>query len=58
MSFESALILLFAARTVTGRIWEDNKMPVRLILNGQASKEIEWHCKVRLTFPSAETHLY
>ncbi|GJN93451.1 hypothetical protein Rhopal_006507-T1 [Rhodotorula paludigena] len=30
---------------VTGRIWEDNKMPVRLILNGQASKEIEWHCK-------------
>lgn len=30
---------------VTGRIWEDNKMPVRLILNGEASKEIEWHCK-------------
>ncbi|GAA5878002.1 hypothetical protein JCM3774_005976 [Rhodotorula dairenensis] len=30
---------------VTGRIWEDNKMPVRLILNGDASKEIEWHCK-------------
>ncbi|TNY21108.1 FAD binding domain-containing protein [Rhodotorula diobovata] len=30
---------------VTGRIWEDNKLPVRLILNGEASKEIEWHCK-------------
>ncbi|POY76485.1 hypothetical protein BMF94_0686 [Rhodotorula taiwanensis] len=30
---------------VTGRIWEDNKMPVRLVLNGEASKEIEWHCK-------------
>ncbi|KAK4702622.1 hypothetical protein P7C70_g3598, partial [Phenoliferia sp. Uapishka_3] len=30
---------------VTGRIWENNKYPVRLILNGEASKEIEWHCK-------------
>ncbi|CDR45974.1 RHTO0S11e07008g1_1 [Rhodotorula toruloides] len=30
---------------VTGRIWEDNKRPVRLVLNGQAGKEIEWHCK-------------
>jgi hypothetical protein len=24
---------------------ENNKYPVRLILNGQASKEIEWHAK-------------
>lgn len=30
---------------VTGRMWENNKFPVRLILNGAASKEIEWHCK-------------
>ncbi|GAA5869019.1 hypothetical protein JCM1840_000444 [Sporobolomyces johnsonii] len=30
---------------VTGRMWENNKFPVRLILNGEASKEIEWHCK-------------
>ncbi|KAM0790948.1 hypothetical protein ACM66B_004253 [Microbotryomycetes sp. NB124-2] len=30
---------------VTGRMWDNNKFPVRLILNGQASKEIEWHCK-------------
>jgi flavocytochrome c len=30
---------------VTGRIWENGKYPVRLILNGKASKEIEWHCK-------------
>ncbi|KAM0750965.1 Flavocytochrome c [Meredithblackwellia eburnea MCA 4105] len=30
---------------VTGRIWDNNKYPVRLILNGQASKEIDWHCK-------------
>lgn len=27
-------------------MWDNNKFPVRLILNGQASKEIEWHCKV------------
>lgn len=27
------------------RIWENKKYPIRLILNGQASKEIEWHCK-------------
>jgi len=26
-------------------IWENGKYPVRLILNGQASKDIEWHCK-------------
>lgn len=31
---------------VTGRMWDNNKFPVRLILNGQATKEIEWHCKV------------
>lgn len=30
---------------VTGRMWENNKFPVRLVLNGKASKEIEWHCK-------------
>ncbi|GAA5975605.1 hypothetical protein JCM11641_003546 [Rhodosporidiobolus odoratus] len=30
---------------VTGRIWENNKNPTKLILNGEASKEIEWHAK-------------
>ncbi|GAA6036498.1 hypothetical protein JCM8097_003535 [Rhodosporidiobolus ruineniae] len=30
---------------VTGRMNENNKWPVRLILNGQASREIEWHAK-------------
>ena len=30
---------------VTGKIWENGKYPIRLILNGQASNEIEWHCK-------------
>ncbi|KAF8337636.1 Flavocytochrome c [Cantharellus anzutake] len=30
---------------VTGRIWQNGKYPIRLVLNGQASKEIEWHCK-------------
>ncbi|CAK5281401.1 unnamed protein product [Mycena citricolor] len=30
---------------VTGKIWENKKYPIRLILNGPASKEIEWHCK-------------
>jgi len=30
---------------VTGKIWENGKYPIRLILNGAASKEIEWHCK-------------
>jgi len=30
---------------VTGRMWENKKFPIRLILNGEASKEIEWHCK-------------
>jgi len=30
---------------VTGRIWDNGVYPVRLILNGAASKEIEWHCK-------------
>ncbi|CAG8451965.1 8798_t:CDS:2 [Ambispora leptoticha] len=29
---------------VTGEIWK-TKSPVRLVLNGKASKEIEWHCK-------------
>lgn len=37
---------------VTGRMWDNNKFPVRLILNSSASKEIEWHCKVR----SAQVH--
>lgn len=31
---------------VTQRMWDNDKFPVRLILNGQASKEIDWHCKV------------
>ncbi|EPQ26125.1 uncharacterized protein PFL1_06333 [Pseudozyma flocculosa PF-1] len=30
---------------VTGRMWDNDKFPVRLILNEQSSKEIEWHCK-------------
>jgi len=38
---------------VTGKIWDlakapggaAKKYPVRLILNGEASREIEWHCK-------------
>lgn len=30
---------------VTGEMWKRNKGPYRLILNGKASKEIEWHCK-------------
>ncbi|KAF7321387.1 Fumarate reductase [Mycena kentingensis (nom. inval.)] len=30
---------------VTGKIWENKKYPIRLVLNGPASKEIEWHCK-------------
>ncbi|KDR75298.1 hypothetical protein GALMADRAFT_249311 [Galerina marginata CBS 339.88] len=30
---------------VTGKIWENGKYPIRLVLNGSASKEIEWHCK-------------
>ncbi|WWD21481.1 hypothetical protein CI109_105967 [Kwoniella shandongensis] len=30
---------------VTGKMWENNKFPIRLVLNGQSSKEIEWHCK-------------
>ncbi|KAJ7647556.1 fumarate reductase, partial [Roridomyces roridus] len=31
---------------VTGKIWDNKKNhPIRLVLNGPASKEIEWHCK-------------
>ncbi|KAM6502184.1 fumarate reductase [Amanita muscaria] len=30
---------------VTGKMWENKKYPIRLVLNGKASKEIEWHCK-------------
>ncbi|KAF9777926.1 FAD binding domain-containing protein [Thelephora terrestris] len=31
---------------VTGKIWEQKgKHPIRLVLNGEASKQIEWHCK-------------
>jgi succinate dehydrogenase/fumarate reductase flavoprotein subunit len=30
---------------VTNKMWENNKFPVRLVLNGKSSKEIEWHCK-------------
>jgi len=29
---------------VSGEMWK-NKGPFRLVLNGKASKEIEWHCK-------------
>ncbi|KAH9915155.1 fumarate reductase [Epithele typhae] len=30
---------------VTGKMWENGKFPIRLVLNGPASAEIEWHCK-------------
>lgn len=30
---------------VSGKMWENKNHPIRLVLNGQASKEIEWHCK-------------
>ena len=30
---------------VTGEMNKNGKFPIRLVLNGQASKEIEWHCK-------------
>jgi aspartate oxidase len=30
---------------VSQRIWDNGVYPVRLILNGAASKDIEWHCK-------------
>ena len=30
---------------VTNKMWENNKFPVRLVLNSTSSKEIEWHCK-------------
>ncbi|KAF9070846.1 FAD binding domain-containing protein [Rhodocollybia butyracea] len=30
---------------VTGKMWENGKFPIRLVLNGAASKDIEWHCK-------------
>ncbi|KAM5539775.1 hypothetical protein V8D89_006588 [Ganoderma adspersum] len=30
---------------VTGKMWENGKFPIRLVLNGSASKDIEWHCK-------------
>jgi flavocytochrome c len=30
---------------VTGKIWENKKFPIRLVLNGASSKQIEWHCK-------------
>ncbi|GBE81477.1 Fumarate reductase [Sparassis crispa] len=30
---------------VTGKMWENGKFPIRLVLNGQASADIEWHCK-------------
>lgn len=30
---------------VTGEMWKNNKPPYRLVLNGAAGKEIEWHCK-------------
>jgi predicted heme/steroid binding protein len=30
---------------VTGRMWDHNKPPYRLVLNTAAAKTIEWHCK-------------
>lgn len=30
---------------VSGKIFENKNHPIRLVLNGPASKEIEWHCK-------------
>jgi flavocytochrome c len=30
---------------VTNKMWENNKFPVRLVLNSTSSKEIEWHIK-------------
>ncbi|RDB24775.1 Fumarate reductase [Hypsizygus marmoreus] len=30
---------------VTGKMWENKNHPIRLVLNGPASKDIEWHCK-------------
>jgi flavocytochrome c len=30
---------------VTGRMWDHNKPPYRLVLNSASSKTIEWHCK-------------
>jgi cytochrome b involved in lipid metabolism len=30
---------------VTGLMWKVNKPPYRLVLNGAAGREIEWHCK-------------
>lgn len=30
---------------VSLQMWKNGKYPIRLILNGEASKEIEWHCK-------------
>lgn len=30
---------------VTGEMWNNKAGPYRLVLNGKASKEIEWHCK-------------
>lgn len=30
---------------VTGKMWEHKKQPYRLVLNGEAAKKIEWHCK-------------
>lgn len=36
---------------VTGEMWKNGKFPIRLVLNGEASKEIEWHCKVCPVWP-------
>lgn len=46
-SSDNLLIFLPFSSCAVGRMWDNNKFPVRLILNGEASKEIEWHCKVR-----------
>ncbi|KAG0702971.1 Flavocytochrome c [Suillus ampliporus] len=30
---------------VTGKMWENGKYPIRLVLNSEASSQIAWHCK-------------
>ncbi|GJJ05989.1 hypothetical protein Clacol_000176 [Clathrus columnatus] len=30
---------------VTGKMWENGKFPIRLVLNSEAANQIEWHCK-------------
>jgi flavocytochrome c len=30
---------------VTGRMWQENKAPYRLVLNSAAASNLQWHCK-------------